>query len=791
MSRKIEVIPLLIGIYLLTLIFCPITYAVDGVRDNNGEPRYNGHKCETGIGTPLKQVCANCHKPHGGKGNKIWGRGWSPNKTNKETKVKDLCESCHYLPNNDFKKISSGLKQVHYIRQYVEGGTLVKKDTTGYGNVFRTDGYSHVMGEQVEGLHTQDKADVPDVFPVNAEEGFYCGSCHNPHKQPKDSTGIPDETGNGDYLRVENIDKPGSAGLAHDRTQFCIQCHRNAPHALKALKNANTCEYCHYPPHSGKPEGLGFGRGPELLLFVDSNPNPDDSMSRIRYARLSIVSEGYWSEGCVFCHCNNDNYSKDIQIRGDHGNHPLGRKWADTSCAVSGCHSKSDIPATNIFRLDGYQQLKTPFWQQPPLPISQQKFYCISCHLDHDTSYEDPSIKDNPTIQANPSYLLYANFKDDNTAYCEHCHGACKASLKSASLLMASNGTSKGLHFKTINDPDNPSIGNKKRGGCMFCHFIHLDQNDPRDVPKFAWADDKQGTVVRADINALMRVPPKALDWGDQGGGISSISDPTARYEAMCYGCHGDPAIVGPYGENGGKGSLLKPAGRGFFSHRFACAPSSANTKANTSRVIKDGKFPLADGTPGAAGGVMDDYGTVAGEFYCGSCHDVHSNQKPPYLYKLSSSDVASPYMSDSTDSIDVKVTPQDSKDGFCEQCHCTPNNPDPKAEGTTHPVGDKAIPDTSKTARDFPVEFSGRDKLEGNGGGSQYGLTYLNRGSRGGVICLTCHGVHAASTSWNGMVNSGSTKDNHGKLLVKDNFLKDTGIGSDMCGGCHDEFFK
>ncbi|MEW5802855.1 MAG: cytochrome c3 family protein [bacterium] len=758
MRRRISVLPFVVGACLLTLIFSPMTYAVDG---SGGD--YNGHQCEV-AGRDKKQVCANCHKPHGGNGKKIWARDLP---LNKKIETKDLCKSCHIQPNNDFITISSGLS--------ITGYSVDGKDITVYGNVFLTDGADHVMGTGVAGrLHTS-KADVPTVFPVDTKtggEGFYCGSCHNPHKQPNDAKGKPDESGNGDYLRVL---AGVSAGQTHDRKGFCRQCH--------PMEEDTKCDGCHHP-HGGYYDPTSARR--TNLIFV--NVPIKNAVSRIRFDNPVVSSIIYRSkEDCQWCHCSDATDESIPQIRKDHGNHPLGRTWANTSCAVSGCHRSSTLPSDNLFRLDGYYKNSDGGFGEP-LPFSQRTFECISCHL---SSHHRKTDNSGFSVPGNPYYLLYDSFQDDNTAYCEHCHGACKPSPKSASLLT-------GLHYKTKNDPTNRAIKNfagkeEQRNGCMFCHFIHLDKNDPRDVPKSSWAEDKVGeTRVRADINALMRVPPRALSWGNQGNS-SLRNNLTERYEAMCYGCHGDPAIVGPYDNDGG-GSLLNAGVRGFFSHRFACLPSSVNTKANTG--IGEGKFPLADGKPGAAGGVMDDYGTGIGQIYCGTCHDVHNNQKPPYLYQLggpvANKDHASPYKSDDYTSnyddgkLDAPFPFQSQRDGFCEQCHCAKDSPDPMDIGWTHPVGINEVPNPLMTG----VPFT--EKFYGGGSGSNRGITYGNfrDGKNAGVICLTCHNVHAASTSWDGAVDTDPSKARqHGKLLVMDNFS--TQAGSDMCGACHKQFYE
>ena len=167
----------------------------------------------------------------------------------------------------------------------------------------------------------------------------------------------------------------------------------------------------------------------------------------------------------------------------------------------------------------------------------------------------------------------------------------------------------------------------------MFCHYIH-DGND-------------LGPMSNPATDALMRVPPINLRWGDKWDDTV-----TGDYEDICFGCHGNERIVrGP----GIAGSLLIPPsildpGAPLpvnFTHRFASAPIPGSSTEQG--VFPGGILPISDG-PGLF--TLNDYGTQPGQIFCGSCHDVHDqlrNPEGPYLRGITS-----PYK----------------PGGFCPECH-------------------------------------------------------------------------------------------------------------------------
>ncbi len=383
----------------------------------------------------------------------------------------------------------------------------------------------------------------------------------------------------------------------------------------------------------------------------------------------------YDSKNCINCHTTLNGWLDAPKLHRDRVQHPMGRRWQEVSCMA--CHDIKS-PALDKIILDGYNKA-----DGTPLQRAEQVFTCISCH----TSHSDES---------NTKFLKYASFAEDSTRFCEYCHHKANVlnHVKSRESLSVNNGK----HFiaqdnspliRTVRDSKSGAWIEIGCGGCMLCHVVHAAENDPRDI-----------TIIspyRADLATCMRVPAKALEWGGQGNPNweQTLEDPLDRYEAICFGCHGQPEIVGgdPKYSQGENVSLLRPSM--FFSHRFACKPGSENILLNTGGE----GFPVSDGMPGPGpdDGAGNDYGTISSQIYCGTCHNVHSNQKQPYLYRLSADDAASPYVPDDPDTKDVL-------EGFCEQCHGLNHNSEPM------------------------IQVALRD----------------------GMPCISCHSTHLAKTNWN-----------------------------------------
>jgi hypothetical protein len=358
---------------------------------------------------------------------------------------------------------------------------------------------------------------------------------------------------------------------------------------------------------------------------------------------------------------------------------------------------------------------------------------CISCHANLHGEIDGKNYS-----QSKENNFLRWDFTNDNAEFCIKCH---------SDKAMGGNKIEyDGRHFwntdspikRNVFSPNAPNQDYEKQVSCkqcMFCHFIHDgEERDNEGIPG----------SIRADIDALMRIGPENLAWGDRASD-TDLND----YEDMCYGCHSNESIVG-----GGcdSGALLKWSDDNH-THRFASAP---DPNSPPSKVIKDGGvYPLSDGTDTVT---KNDYGTQEDSIFCGSCHNVHDSRAFPYL---------------NHEPLDLNLSPY-TPNSFCEECHDAESNQF-KFVHNSHPI-DKG-PNYPKTAERWPeLYYSGESGCKG-------GVT-LDGSDSGEIICLTCHNVHAARTNWKGEISTDSNDSNHGKLLVKDNFS--TEGGSTICKECH-----
>ncbi|MGA1795876.1 MAG: cytochrome c3 family protein [bacterium] len=353
---------------------------------------------------------------------------------------------------------------------------------------------------------------------------------------------------------------------------------------------------------------------------------------------------------------------------------------------------------------------------------------CTSCH---DGMHGAGAYPDDP-YKAKANHHLrweFANGADkmDDPAFCGACHPD------------KTESHNDGKHWLSPNDSPNG------RGGCMFCHFIH----DGIERQSTLTLLPDQG--IRADVDALMRQPAIPLIWvvGDIGADDSCrgvIDSDPYDYEDMCYGCHGDPTIVGGFGS---QGSLLQP--NAYFTHRFTCVPDP-NSPPRL-KVKPGGVYPLSDG-PGLM--TLNDYGTDAGRMYCGTCHTVHNGMIRPYL-------------NHAEDDINLALD-----NGFCEECH-DENHGSGRFLQFGHPMNKDPNPPSTEPVWDA-LYFQGGD-------GEPGGITGDVQNGEGTVICLTCHNIHASATSFDGRV-PGKADQGHGRLTVRENRMTDQ--GSDMCRDCH-----
>jgi hypothetical protein len=670
----------------------------------------------------IKGVCANCHIPHHAKGDKIWARKLLQNFGG----VRQLCNSCH---DGTFSK---GIDPNDPSSPEVESGIKT---------VFGTRYESHVMHEAAvitkdDWLGTYDKESFPldpnDEDSVSGHPddwdrggaGFYCGSCHNPHIQPEGKE-------DGDYLRAgsKDIGEPGN------RSPFCKQCHDPGETGNSHLTSDN-CQACHHPHEGYEKAQIGMTDN-ELkiarLILKDrlgarfiAQPNVP-AISEDPNDRTFISS--FFCYGCHQSRHVLDPSDPNNNFWRENGAAPIYGDQVDEIEIKNNTQRRNHHPMGTQARLSGSSFLRAGGAEATEHLNKNGELTCISCHADFHGLIDGKDYN-----QSKENNFLRWDFTNDDAGFCIKCH--------SDKIIV-----NDGKHFWDTNAPITRKIFDRNATNqdyekpvscrqCMFCHFIHDgEERDNESVSGF----------IKADMDALMRIGPENLAWGDRTDD-TDLND----YEDMCYGCHSNESIVGGGCNNG---ALLKWS-NDIHTHRFASAPDPNNPP---SMVIKyGGVFPLSDGKGTVT---KNDYGTQQDTIFCGTCHKVHNGRISPYLNHESTDVYLSPYK----------------PYGFCEECHDAESN-EFKFVHNSHPI-DKA-PNYSATAETWPELFYS------GGSGCRGGVT-LDESDSGEIICLTCHNVHAAATSHNGMV-IGKNDNTHGFLLIKDNMLMSTPGGSDMCQGCH-----
>ncbi|MGA1867020.1 MAG: cytochrome c3 family protein [bacterium] len=730
----------------------------------------NGPHAGEGIRSP-QGVCANCHVPHEGTGPKIWAQPLD----NTFGGIRRLCFSCH---DGTFTIVGNSNQGI---------GNAI----SGIGDVFNPAIYEdHVMHggadiEQDYWLGYYDEETFPlqpedeDIVPTGAAleqyrkggKGFYCGSCHNVHQQP------PSKELDGDYLRT----KPGkSVGTPGDRGEFCVQCHdpETTTERNTHLENSD-CLTCHHPHRAdtllSEDEQIGrsifvfdvvpvnFSALPNVPHINDTDDDPKIPLS---------------SAKCYACHQPNHLKNGDdpfIFLRA--GAAPI---YGDYRADEEGRTIYSQIrrehhPMGDQARLNGSSFPRARGVAATQNLNSRGELTCVSCHAGLHGETEDETVKWSKAESKKNNFLRW-NFKDDNALFCVKCHPGKKALIKESQdkkhfWTVGSRLTRRVFSAEKFNKdtPENYWTEIECRQ-CMLCHFIHDGQRD------------QDAHELSADLDALMRVPPEnpftrgdTYRFGREGGKV--------YYEDMCFGCHINNTLVLTSGKNG---SFLDFTAAGsMFSHRYTIEPDQSKppyrAMIKTTKIDIEDKeysirdFPLSDGE--STEYVVDDYGTEKGQMYCGSCHDVHDPSRVPYLN----------YPRDTQDEL-IKTAYEPY--GFCEDCHnagADGKNHTTSGEfiKTTHPIDEG--PNNSR-GDSFPTVNSFPDIFQDGGSGTEGGVLYEGR-----VICLTCHNVHAAETSWNGYVENDfdpwdTRLHNHGSLLVVDNMQNksDHSAGSELCKTCH-----
>lgn len=666
-------------------------------------------------------VCAKCHVPHGGKGDKIWAKSLAT--FTDFDGVTALCNSCHFSGGTGtyYTVFQPGIRMNHVMHTWADtaGATISPAYQAAVFPLNTTDG-TFLNFPWVN----------PDPMGGTTDSGFYCGSCHNPHKQPfSAATGVCPNPGEGDYLRTGGTS--GSAdmtafGLANARTGACTQCHATvATGTVSTGHNAN-CSRCH-DPHEGQnlPDGAGGGEdSPDdwaQKILVINVTGGTAFVAQPNVPGFTVGSQAdMWARLCFGCHQSATGAAQ--------GSLPLGSGKVISNGLE---HHPMGTNAPNA----GDQGDHAPAYTGGELTCAGTS----GCHTIHDAG-QDYYIK---------ATLTYA--AQDDPAFCNGCHNQNT---------MAGMGAADGDdHRRAPASFVDGAPDTGEHGNCQFCHYIHNNTANAAASPGLDASED-----------ALMAKDAVAGQWAD-------ITDTdTISYEDMCFACHFNTTITGA----AGSGSFFPNTGgtADAFSHKTNAVPNGAAggtlelMVAAALPVWGDGNATLHEysGTGGANG---------AGEVSCLTCHVVHVQQ---------GGDEDGNYFRNVNNVAGATGT---ERSGLCADCHgvapmdATGSRGEGTGAGTaaaSHPVGTAApLPNTPYTAGTIPGVF-------GNGGDGYIGGRVAGRapGSTGDfntaseMQCETCHNFHRAATSVSGSLVDDTTVDYNGKLMVESN------AGSTMCDDCH-----
>ncbi|MGA1867022.1 MAG: hypothetical protein ACMUJM_00595 [bacterium] len=628
--------------------------------------------------------CSVCHIPHHAADDLLWARDSS----GEFEGVKKLCATCHGT------------------------GAYGAKDRFGIFSSSQSDStFDHVMGVDASIIGESVKRRDWSQFPLREKEGgdgFYCGSCHNPHQDPYEPNG---GGGGGDYLREEvmgTLDNPTTK-----LSQFCSQCHEDLVNGDAYGHGSNeACFDCHHPHNSPNP-------GSKIIITLNQ------SFKAIPNVPGFLDDES--AASCYGCH-----------KAGGGGPGSINAPIAGDDCGQPYEHHPMGVGAD--ISISGHQKTAAG-----PLNESNE-LLCRSCHAVHNGT--------------NDRYLnnsIINSYDPKNSGlFCIACHSDKDI------LSLGKRGTN---HHQE--EPPNNQ--------CLFCHSIHMCQNDPAIMYQ---TDEDRATEENSSVSVdvIMRVPPINLKWADK-----NLDFDNRDYEDACYGCHSNPDLVGPKSSlrtltdsdvdlNKVKTKelfdtdldedalLLDNVEDGYFSHRF---------DAEASDAIKELK-PFDDHLPvvsdGKEKGILDDYNVEKDHIWCGSCHNVHKQGEYFSYYTEYFIKERTAYLRE-----------ENISSALCKKCHF-----DYGGHPSNHPM-DRGPNDTLPhfpTNKSFPELFySGRSG--GIGGQTSDDTGY------GEIICQTCHSVHTAVTNWNGYNRNNRPQSGY-LLVITNNYTQGQGQGSGLCLSCH-----
>lgn len=358
-----------------------------------------------------KGTCAKCHVPHGGKGDKIWAQDLT--NATAFSGVHTLCNSCHYT-GNTFGAVS-GNTNVFAAGQYQNHSMLTWANTAASGITIPT-GFVLDTGD------TDTIWTVTNPDGAHATMGFYCGTCHNVHKQP--TAGALLVNGTGDYLRLAGTQTLAQFGTSGQRFGACTQCHTAIATTGVASGHGGNCMICHGPHTGGDVATTANARAAEKILTISIAGNTFTALPNVP----AFTANGYGEQIAALCYACH-------KTGGAASTRPLSMTLEHhqmSSMATLGAagHAPGTLATDN----------------------GSAEFTCTNCHNMHDGTQDLYLITH---ANGGGSYTV-----DGGSGFCtSRCHN----NKAYTSLGTADNSAHRWTAASSRN----------ANGGCFTCHFIH------------------------------------------------------------------------------------------------------------------------------------------------------------------------------------------------------------------------------------------------------------------------------------------------------------------------------
>lgn len=312
-----------------------------------------------------------------------------------------LCYSCHHGAVIDSRRAMGKGRQHPEIHHKKE-----KKKVSGTGRSQKAE--------------KRDK--IPPDFPLTANDELYCGSCHTPHAQHKDATGLDAKEGN-PWLRVDNKNK-----------DICFKCHKTKLYTVLDRKAAERGK--------NHPVGIALQKAPEGAEEKEyaSSEGLHKGLPEKLESKGAILDDGKRMV-CRSCH----------GVHGTEGKKLLLMENADDLCVA--CHAQMASGDRKEAREKGIHPVNVKM--ENPVKIGGEevkKVGCLTCHSVHEGREK--------------SKLLTR--KMDADQFCEACHSRHNAKG-------AKDAAKKGIHPVNLKLEKPLKIGEKetKEITCLTCHSLH------------------------------------------------------------------------------------------------------------------------------------------------------------------------------------------------------------------------------------------------------------------------------------------------------------------------------